>query len=1044
VPAPRPTYVEYVPLDDFSFQDPNAELTQFQKRAGELPARVTKYIDLASVPVATAVGYAFVPTAKVPIKLIGGGLGGYLANEGRKRLLEERFKAAPVAVASLLDAKGFENVDVEEVMEIKKDYQANQAEWDQLTIDIYKKFFVNMVKNGKAQTAEIKQLRQLYETLGMQGEAIAEAHYQSCVQIYNEVSDSERGIMNKCLFLTDRIFQESDTEEAYIFEMSRVRNLFGLDDEGLFERFREVYKPFYQQALNQVPSRIKTITRDALKRARDTLGVDAKTQFDMHVAFFEDELLRLLNRDDEVNMEPEDYDYLEKLSKLLRLRPETVAGIFEICIAPVYEVQNAKYYSEAFELATEEDRRQHIQKMARLRQMLRIPNAHQKHMIRTLTEETMAGCWSIVLDEHLALNSAGVLFAMEKLMSAARICYEMSIDLVGIPTSEDGEKLDPIDEYFYGVLFDKEKTFDHNQVYKTFVDDILKDKRLTDEQEWEVKVLEAMLCLDHREVVETRVKSGVEIVKEKLLEVATENRFTEEAKAEVTKILEEMKVPVQSIPIMGKQLYKKRLTDYTAGNSIITREANKVLDQMGRFFDLDKDMLQQLDNNAGKPVYEKIVSDAMGPTGILPEEFIPTLDKLAERMRLSPPAAKKAYFDAASKRVRPLVESMVYTYEMSTLSREKLAQRYKTDYGSDVGIKAEGVLGMEAEGNVMADALTLVDFFDENKLTEEAVHEWECPVTGEMKSKKIFKFPFTVEELVEESTRDSMVKHFLVTSFIDQKRDTSVLEVAQEKLAYILGFTPEKLEDMKANIGGAVIDRVVTQAMMTSMKTTLEPKDIAFLANLQSQLKMDEDEFEQLVLDSRTKILRERVEHFIVKEHTAQSCNKIRQSIISSGIEFEKLGIELMHRQRMFAMEVGAIIEKGVWEESAEEIQELLDGYDLDEDMALAIMEDMVDRRFATLAEEAIRLVQTREMEEIAAQLDVIIEYGKVIPVEPESSSGLSNIDKSGLVKIYKDVLGSRVEDAEDAEAANAIREENHNRLEILLHMLGPYEEEEV
>jgi hypothetical protein len=112
----------------------------------------------------------------------------------------------------------------------------------------------------------------------------------------------DRVAMDKLLFLTERALKQAgETEEAFLFEMTRTAKAVNLDFSEALERVAEVAEPFYARALKSTRSKLGTnqVSIAMLERARKNLGVSDDTAYDMHVAALNDEVRALLGKEGE-------------------------------------------------------------------------------------------------------------------------------------------------------------------------------------------------------------------------------------------------------------------------------------------------------------------------------------------------------------------------------------------------------------------------------------------------------------------------------------------------------------------------------------------------------------------------------------------------------------------------------------------------------------------------------------------------------------------------------------------------------------------------
>ena len=99
--------------------------------------------------------------------------------------------------------------------------------------------------------------------------------------------------MDKFLFLTERALRQgNESNEAFQFEMARVAKAMKLSLLVAMDRVAEVQEPFYARALVSTRAKLGSgkVSEAMLERARQTLGIDDQTAFDMHIACFSDEV----------------------------------------------------------------------------------------------------------------------------------------------------------------------------------------------------------------------------------------------------------------------------------------------------------------------------------------------------------------------------------------------------------------------------------------------------------------------------------------------------------------------------------------------------------------------------------------------------------------------------------------------------------------------------------------------------------------------------------------------------------------------------------
>jgi hypothetical protein len=280
-----------------------------------------KMAGYASIPLSAALGFGLVPSSRLAVHIAGAVGTGVVGAVGKSKIDSITENAAPAAIAKTILDNGLENTTdtARKIKDVQEQYGILDEDFAAMCTDVYKRYVLGMVKyNVSPKTSELKELDQLKTVLGMDnlqvGEAlqgVAEDWYRA-TSLFTPEEDlddpdhPDRMAMDKLLFLSERALSE-ETEQAFVFEMTRVAKALGLTLTEALERVAETVEPFYQRALKSTRSKLGTaqVSSAMLERARKTLGVDEVTAKDMHVATYNEEVKELLGKleesDDEID-----------------------------------------------------------------------------------------------------------------------------------------------------------------------------------------------------------------------------------------------------------------------------------------------------------------------------------------------------------------------------------------------------------------------------------------------------------------------------------------------------------------------------------------------------------------------------------------------------------------------------------------------------------------------------------------------------------------------------------------------------------------------
>lgn len=268
-----------------------------------------KIAGYATIPVSAVLGFGLVPSRRLAAHAAGAIVTGVAGAIGKSRLDAVAESVATPAIAQAIIDHGLDDPAATNgyVNEVKELYGIiDDVDFQMMCADVYSKYLLGMVKhNPIPKTSEIKELQKLKTALGLDNLLVGEAHAAAAQEWYRttvlftpeeDLDDPEhpdRQAMDKFLFLTERALKQGgETDEAFKFEMTRVAKAMKLSLIGALDRVTEVQDPFYRRALKSTRSKLGTdqVSSSMLERARQSLGIDEQTAFDMHVACFNEEV----------------------------------------------------------------------------------------------------------------------------------------------------------------------------------------------------------------------------------------------------------------------------------------------------------------------------------------------------------------------------------------------------------------------------------------------------------------------------------------------------------------------------------------------------------------------------------------------------------------------------------------------------------------------------------------------------------------------------------------------------------------------------------
>lgn len=286
----------------------NPSVSPLEKQVRKSPS-FWKIAGYATIPVSAVLGFGLVPSRRLAAHAAGALVTGVAGAIGKSRLDAVAESAATPAIAQAILDHGIDDPAKthEMIMEIKELYGIiDDDDFEAMCADVYAKYLLGMVKyNPIPKTSEIKELQKLKTTLGLNNLLAGEAHAAAAQEWYrttclftpeedlDDPDHPDRQAMDKFLFLTERALRQGgETNEAFKFEMTRVAKAMKLKLNTALDRVSEVQDPFYRRALRSTRGKLGTnqVSESMLERARQSLGIDEQTAFDMHVACFNEEI----------------------------------------------------------------------------------------------------------------------------------------------------------------------------------------------------------------------------------------------------------------------------------------------------------------------------------------------------------------------------------------------------------------------------------------------------------------------------------------------------------------------------------------------------------------------------------------------------------------------------------------------------------------------------------------------------------------------------------------------------------------------------------
>ena len=135
-----------------------------------------------------------------------------------------------------------------------------------------------------------------------------------------------------------------------------------------------------------------------------------------------------------------------------------------------------------------------------------------------------------------------------------------------------------------------------------------------------------------------------------VLESTKENIYSEQSKLEIETFRKVLSLPEQTWKDIELDIYSAKLRNLVDGNRIIQETESQEVFSFRQFLRLNETDTTSIHKVLMGPVYEHSVTEAMGPTGIMLEEYRNGPERLRTRLGLMEQDATNALYRVVKKR----------------------------------------------------------------------------------------------------------------------------------------------------------------------------------------------------------------------------------------------------------------------------------------------------------------------------------------------------------------------------------------------------------
>lgn len=985
---------------------------------GGLPPVLRGLAGAAIVAGTSAAGFFAAPAKNVYIRPAAAVVGGGVAAAGVVAMRGGTRKAAKRKLAKLLAQLGTDGELKQAVTAMSKGI--GKEEFVEIKSELYELYLLTMVQTGSVTAGDVSQLVRLKVALGLKGDVIGEAHYEACRSFYRsnvvflDAVDDDEGRakaqkrLDKLVFLSDRLYSDKETEEAYLYEKARLSKFFSMDDNEYEKRVARVALPFYKEVISKACTD-SSVSKEDIQAVQEAFGVKDIAAERVRTDAYADRVDTLVSQ--KGKLDEEDNEDLSRLREIMGIEDDRASSTLRTLAEPVYRMEVGNALDA---IADGEEPLESI--YGKLEQRQRELSYPDEAAVPAMAKEVTERASSMIRLASKYLRVQNVNGCISEIRGLLKYINAI-ISLVKF-SKEDYENDAEIVSTFFLDSAKVLSAAEPKQMYRIYLSKCLEKRQVSEEEEVELLRLRVVLSLTEADALEAFKSAAGPLYKKAVTEAVTNSKFDDETKSNIIKIKNDMSLPLSTSKGIDLGVYRQKLSKLADGNRILQEHEAQDLFVLREFLGITTEDAAPVHKSLMGPVYEQSVTEAMGPTGIMLDEYRQGLTRLRDRLGLSEQDAEDAFNRVIKQRMLMYVNRAMAQLEKRQQFR---GQNEERDVGDDPNIKRAGAfLGIDA-GGLPIELSNLVDFYMRNGLAKQE----EVELEGEKKT--VTRYPVSLRGDLQPKVYNELYKQYVIQCFTAQTRgEKQRLFGVLDQLGAILGLQGDEVEKIHAEIGTVIYKNYINQALI---KGPLEDKDVEFLKNIQQMLSMKEDQCSGIMKDAkenRVSVLLEQI--FSQPKVLPEIVKKMRSTATALKVDIVKeLSVSVEQRKKLFSVEIDSAIDTGALSADNQDLvaEVQVDLQLTDEDAKEVLLSCIQRRTLSHLVQAAASLRQNRA-EASVAEMRTMLRYGKLLPAKVDAPA-VSVSEKRELYLLFQ---ADVITDGEVGESAR-------DQVNLLKTMLG-------
>lgn len=880
--------------------------------------------------------------------------------------------------------------------------------------EVYKKFLEITLRNPENSLDDINNLKNFKNMLCLSNQEIGQCHYDFAKTLYKdyivmlERDETEKSsiIVNKFFYLSDRVFA-MDFEKGYQYESARIRKIFLFSEEAVKQNSEKkacaLYEIFIQNNLNS-----SSINEEKISQASELCGLSSLSKKTIDEKIYEKKIEEVLIEGKKISEKGK--KELEELKNLLKISENISQNYLTQKTGPIFLSGLKPLFDELKENSGGEEIKNILDYIKNMKKNLLLTSqASNIHLIFSL-KSTIS---DLINSSSKNLRANKKTESKEELEKILR--FEKNFSTLAIKIQENENSFD-----FKSNLSESFKKEELIKLYKNFLMLCLIDRKISTENEKSILEIRKLFNISTKEANEIYTNTVGPILYDEIKKILEKKKFNPENQEQIEKTIINLKIGGELSVEVKSNLYKEFLKDILSTGTFPSTKEKEEIGEFRKFLSLEWKNIQVFHDEAGEKIYQKSVSEALGATGIIPQNYWEALENLRKRLLMSENKAKEIFYNTIKEKLRTGFEKAISDNKAKSLGKKN----ENSDSGDDPTItKGAGTaLGIEAgnpQGNELVNMVDLYSknsiFIEDETLLKERNQVLIMGQTGraELKnssqSKIEYSFPVSLEGLFKKKLTEEMYRDYLIECF-SAKSQTEKRKLFNnlEKLGPILGLNSNEIQAIHSNVGSVVYKQYLSQALN---KGFLDKSEMAFLSNIQNTLSMESSKCSEYIRDAKKSKVSLFVESiFSTTKVSAERVAEMRKIASQLNVDLNKdLDISIDQRSRMFRVEIDSAIEKGrISRENQKLIQEIQAGFGLEDNLSKKILLECISSRCESNLLNAVASLRKGNKNDSFLEIEKMLNFGSLLPVFIKNPIA-STKERAELFSLYETYLDENI-----------------------------------